>query len=327
MGRLFGEVWKEWGVDEETTHKQQAATWMMVPLGGVNLVLLKDKERSLTWDYDKARLEVLEVKDEGAKGLPREWQSLLLVPTIKESKGKATGALSEALAIAGQNSARLLAVRGKGKKGGEATIDAKAGETVKETLAVSVHPRVTLKLSFHFVKLKGAGADGKDKDLSLWTKSHVTRWVEDLNRVFTPQANVAFKQHKIAEPPVARYSGARVAYKTGQEWDAEVGKERDTSADANVFLVGNWTGISDDHYRDVKGSYIIASRDIVCDDHSSHDAFMTTLAHEMGHFLGHRKGTKFGHPDADKKHWLMTTIDWKTGIKVPRQYVLHFNPW
>ena len=38
---------------------------------------------------------------------------------------------------------------------------------------------------------------------------------------------------------------------------------------------------------------------------------MTTLAHEMGHFLGYRKGNKFGHPDADKKHWLMTTIDWK----------------
>ncbi len=52
---------------------------------------------------------------------------------------------------------------------------------------------------------------------------------------------------------------------------------------------------------------------------------MTTLAHEMGHYLGYRKGHKFGHPDSEKKHWLMSTIDWKTGAKVPRQYVLYFN--
>src|SRR4051794_38656708 len=150
MGRLFGEVWKEWGVDEESTHKNQAATWMMVPLDAVNLVLLKDKE--LTWDYDKTHIEVLEVKDHGAKSLPRDWQSRLMTPATKQDKDKATGGLAEALAIAGQQSARLLAVRGN--KGGEATIDAKSGQTTKETLAISVHPRVPLKVSFHFVKLK-----------------------------------------------------------------------------------------------------------------------------------------------------------------------------
>ncbi len=31
MGRLFGEGLEGVGVDEETTYKQQAATWMMVP--------------------------------------------------------------------------------------------------------------------------------------------------------------------------------------------------------------------------------------------------------------------------------------------------------
>lgn len=325
MGRLFGEVWREWGVDEETTYKQQAATWMMVPLKGVNLVLLKDKD--LTWDFDPNRLEVREVKDQGAKGLPRDWQSSLLTPAAKQDKAKdkATDPLTEALALAGRASARLLAVRGR--KGGEAIIEAKAGKTTKETLAVSVHPRVTLNVTFHFVKIKGGGEGGKDKELSIWNASHVSRWIEDLNRIFTPQANIAFKQHKIAEPPIARYSGAAVPYTTAEQWVAEVGKERDGTADANVFLVGKWRGISDDHYKDVNGSYIIPTRDIVLDDRSSHDPFMTTLAHEMGHFLGYRKGHKFGHPDSEKKHWLMSTIDWKTGAKVPRQYVLYFNPW
>jgi hypothetical protein len=321
MGRLFGEVWKEWGVDEESTYQRQAATWMMVPLDAVNLVLLKDNE--MTYDYDHARLEVREVKDQGAKGLPGDWQSRLVTPAAKVADG-----LTDALAIAGKQSARLLAVRGKGKRGGEAKIEAKSGQTIKETLAVSVHPRVTLKLSFHFVKLKGGGADGKGKSLSGWNTSHVTRWIDGLNQVFSPQANIGFKQHAVQEPPVDRYSGATAQYKTGEEWNTEVGHVRDGTAAANVFLVGNWRGIGEDHYKDVLGSYIIATRDIVCDDQSSHDAFMTTLAHECGHFLGHRTGNKFGHPDSDKKHWLMTTIDWKkVGVKVPRQYVLYFNPW
>jgi hypothetical protein len=154
----------------------------------------------------------------------------------------------------------------------------------------------------------------------------VGRWVDDLNRIFTPQANVAFKQQKVEEPPVDRYGGASVPYKSAEEWTVEVGHKRDKTADANVFLVGKWKGIGDDRYKDVNGSYIIATRDIVMDDRSSYDGFMTTLAHEMGHFLGYRKGNKFGHPDADKRHWLMTTIDWTKGIKVPRDYVQLFNP-
>jgi hypothetical protein len=180
-------------------------------------------------------------------------------------------------------------------------------------------------LSFHFVRIKGGGT-GKDKELSLWNTSHVSRWIDDLNRIFTPQANIAFRQHKLAEPVVDRYRGGSVPYKTAEEWTAEVGRVRDGTADANIFLVGTWKGIGDDRYKDANGSYLTTTRDIVCDDRSSYDPFMTTLAHEMGHFLGYRQGHKFGHPDPDKKHWLMTTLDWTAGVKVPRHYVLDFDP-
>ncbi len=44
--------------------------------------------------------------------------------------------------------------------------------------------RVTLNVTFHFVKIKGV-AKGKDKELSIWNASHVSRWIEDLNRIFT----------------------------------------------------------------------------------------------------------------------------------------------
>src|SRR5262249_22558463 len=105
MARLFVEVWKEWGVDEESTYKGNAATWMMVPKDAVNLVLLEDKDA--TFDYDKSRLQVMEVKDAGAKGLSKDWQAKLLTPEKKASDG-----LTKALAIAGDKSGRLLAVWG-----------------------------------------------------------------------------------------------------------------------------------------------------------------------------------------------------------------------
>jgi hypothetical protein len=251
VGRLFGEVWKEWGVDEESTHKLQAATWMMVPLDRVNLVLLKDK--ALTWEPDRAHLEVREVTSE--KSLPSGWLSKVLSPT---KTGMATGVLTGALAIAKQRSARLLAVRGI--KHGPGTIDAKAGKTTKETLAVGVHTPLNLKLSFHFVLLKDGAGAGKDKALSqIRNKSDVPQWIDHLNRIFTPQATVAFKQHTADEPPVDRYSGASVPYKSAEEWTTEVGHKRDKTADGNVFLVGRWKGISDDRYKDVNGSYIIAT--------------------------------------------------------------------
>ena len=75
-----------------------------------------------------------------------------------------------------------------------------------------------------------------------------------------------------------------------------LGHKRDKSADGNVFLVGRWKGISDDRYKDVNGSYIIGTRDIVMDDLSSYDEFMTSLGHEVGHFLGHRQASSSGIP-------------------------------
>ena len=121
-----------------------------------------------------------------------------------------------------------------------------------------------------FVKLKGGGAGGKDKSLTGWNTSHVTRWIDGLNRVFSPQANIGFKQNAVKEPPVDRYSGATAQYKTGEEWNTEVGHVRDGTADANVFLVGSWKGISEDRFQDVYGSYIHGVHDIVCDDPIDH---------------------------------------------------------
>jgi hypothetical protein len=278
-------------------------------------------DRAGDLDYDKTRIIVHEIDDF------KKLAKFSLSDGLQQSRGVqarnsagTSDPLSEAFSRATNESARLLAVYGR--KQGDAPIRAMDDRrNVKETLGVGVHPHTELKLNFIFPALINGSAKPTPLSKSRFT-SDVKKWIGDLNGIFKPQANISFKSHVIKEPPVPRYSGS---YKDAQAWTNEIGHLRET-ADANVFLVGSWKGIGDDGYKDPYGSYIISTRDIVCDDRPSYDFFMTTLAHEVGHFLGYRRNLKFGHPDGDKKHYLMTTVNWRNGMKIPRQYVLDFNP-
>ncbi len=270
----------------------------MVPFNGVNYVYLRDG-KGLTLDFDKNRVTVNE---------------------IKKADGAAEQPLAEAVSRAAKESAQLLAV--SGKQQGETFIHAKAGRTTKETLVVGVHPKLELRLAFNFVMLKNGT---EQKALSEKRKrSHVPQWIADLNRIFTSQANIVFRQHSVREPPVDRYQGGSIVYKTAEDWSKEVGKVRDSTADSNIFLVGKWKGVSDDTYMDANGTYIVSTKDIICDDRPSYDLFITTLAHELGHFLARRRNLAYGHPGS--KHSLLVTLNWKDGIKIPKQFVFDFNP-
>lgn len=270
----------------------------MVPFNGVNHVYLRDG-KDLTLDFDKNRLAVNE---------------------IKKADGVVEKALAEAVSRAAKESAQLLAVGGKQQ--GETFIHAKAGRSTKETLVVGVHPKLELKLAFNFVMLKNGA--GKKALSETRKRSHVTQWIADLNRIFTPQANIVFKQHSIREPSVDRYQGSSIVYKTAEDWSKDVGKVRDKTADSNIFLVGKWKGVGDDMYKDVNGTYIVSTKDIICDDRPSYDLFITTLAHELGHFLSRRRNLAYGHPGP--KNSLLVTLNRKDGIKIPKQFVFDFNP-
>ncbi len=308
MARHFKEVWQDAGVDEDATHSQNAATWMMVPHKGTNYVYLVDG-KGLTWASDpKKKVEIREIKP-----LDRTIEKLTVA-------GIKSLSVSEALARAPQKSARLLAVAGKVQ--GPTEIPLMSGRNIQDTLLIDVVPRLDIKPRFHFLKVK----NGKEytRLSQSWNPAHVPRWIEDLNRIFGAQANILFTPLPTKEPPVDTYTGGSSVYETTEEWSKEVGHHRDSGADTNVFLVGKWKGMGNDRYKDVLGTYVIATKDIVCDDRDSHDAFMTTLAHELGHFLAHRRNLNYGHPG--KKNSLFITVNWKNGVKIPRQLVNDFNP-
>jgi hypothetical protein len=322
MTRHFREVWRERGVDEVVSfHKKRGdpimdGTWAMVPLkrkgdqGDRNFVLLRDGQ-GLDLHYDKSRLDVTEIKNR------KQAESMVLPDALRSDKD----ALGVAFDAAAKASDRLFSI--SGLKDGETYVDLKDSKGIRETLAVTVHPRREFTLNFNFVAIKN-GSD-KAKQLSGRDKSHVPQWIADLNRIFTLQANVAFKSNLVEELPVPSYRGASMVYPKVADWDAEIGMYRKKGADANVFLVGKWKGIGEDQYKDVNGTFIRASHDIIMDDRPNYDLFMTTLPHELGHFLGYARGVGYGH--VGPKNSLLITLDRKNGIKITKDSVYHFNPW
>jgi hypothetical protein len=104
-----------------------------------------------------------------------------------------------------------------------------------------------------------------------------------------------------------------------KQWQS-LGLKPPPGAAVNIFLVGTWIGDQNDPL----GSFIKATKHIVVDDQKTHDEIVTTMAHEIGHFLG--ASVNFGHPDAGEKTFLMTTVDWRVGAHIPQEYAQHFNP-
>ena len=329
MSLAFSEVWRDSGVDEGSKAHPAA---VMVPAKGANLVMLTGASAQLQFKPDPhftvrevtrtskaaiqtAKREVPELamrsKSEDAAG------PFVLMPLFGEMMGELFARempgrkLDDALARATSTSTRLLLVEGKRRGLGRLTVKSGGREA---SMQVWVRDSRSIQTSFHFVQ--DIGPDGKARPRSIWQAAAASQWIARLNDIYTPQTNISFKLHAAAPLPVPQTLPDRLAL---DQWLPLAIKARGGAA-ANVFLVGNWIGDGNDPL----GSFIKATKDIVVDDHKTHDDIITTIAHEIGHLLG--ASVNFGHPDPAEKGFLMTTLNWRRGAHIPQAYAQHFNP-
>ena len=329
MSLAFSEVWRDSGVDEGSKAHPAA---VMVPAKGANLVMLTGASAQLQFKPDPhftvrevtrtskaaiqtAKREVPELamrsKSEDAAG------PFVLMPLFGEMMGELFARempgrkLDDALARATSTSTRLLLVEGKRRGHGRLTVKCGSSEA---SMQVWVRDSRSIQTSFHFVQ--DIGPDGKARQRSIWQAAAASQWIARLNDIYTPQTNISFKLHAAAPLPVPQTLPDRLAL---DQWLPLAIKARGGAA-ANVFLVGNWIGDGNDPL----GSFIKATKDIVVDDHKTHDDIITTIAHEIGHLLG--ASVNFGHPDPAEKGFLMTTLNWRRGAHIPQAYAQHFNP-
>lgn len=308
----FGQVWKEWGVDDELS-----TPWMMVPRNGFNLVILRDGKDLTTVPENKQLIDVIDISDPQSSA-SRSFLSKLqahssLPPVIKDTLPIL---FSGVLTLASLASIRLFIVTGKSV--GETIIKANDRRGVeKARINVSVKRRRTVKVAFNFVK--HTDASGKEVNHTSKDPSQADQWIDGMNSIFAPQTNILFEKH---DARWVKYKGTLDGVVRSKHLD-DIFKERhpDSAVEMNIFLVGEWEKDSIST-ADVSQAVTVDFKNILCEDDTKDDT-ATTLAHEALHFLlreGHHTYAK------EKVHWLMEQVDFRTGHKIPKEQADKVNP-
>ena len=207
----------------------------------------------------------------------------------------------------------------------------------KAELKFSVHGDRSFKITFFFL----CDLDGQNppKPRSVFSQKDATGWIEKLNQVYGPQANIWFEPGKhmpLAIPGLDAVVTADHAQMLAEHKDTQVaaGKTKESKAPIRVFLAGPSLRSSDKSHP--AGFYHIASKVILLKDQQEpapssegpKSLMLKTLAHEIGHFLTYLQGNGQGHDFFQSTGYLNDILNTMDGsnIKISRQRVLDWNP-
>ncbi|MEN3381740.1 MAG: hypothetical protein V7608_1784, partial [Hyphomicrobiales bacterium] len=207
----------------------------------------------------------------------------------------------------------------------------------KAELKFSVHGSRTFNISFFFL----SDLDGQNRSTprSAFSQKDAPGWVEKLNQVYGPQANIWFELGKnmpLAISGLDKVVTSDHAKMLAEHKDTQVasGKTKDSKAPIRVFLAG--PALQSNDKSEPFGFYHIDSKVILLKDQQEPkpgsegptSLMLKTLAHEIGHFLnylqGHGQGHDFFH-DTGYAGDILNTVD-GGNIKISRQRVLDWNP-
>ena len=209
----------------------------------------------------------------------------------------------------------------------------------KAELKFSVHGLRTFNISFFF--LHDLDAQNRPTPRTRFTEKDAKGWVEQLNDVYGPQANIWFELGKnmpLAVSGLGDVVSSDNAQMLAGHKDAQVaaGKTKELKAPIRVFLAGPTIRSIDTSHPN--GFYHIATKVILMKDQTDPNFWETgdgraslmlkTLAHEIGHFLNYFQGAGEGHDYFLKSGYvsdILNTMDGRN-IKISRQRVLDWNP-
>lgn len=214
---------------------------------------------------------------------------------------------------------RLLKIAGK--LYGRTYLEVRDGNVLKTRLEVEVKKQKDVSLAFNFV------AD-KANHTTIKNPSDVPEWMKKLNEIFHPQTNILFTHRSTRSVRINNNLGPEVdsidENLSGWEWDAIV-KERDASADVNLFFVWKLVAHSSEGAAFPKGSAF--GKDCLISDHIKRplEIEVLVMAHEIGHILGIRDDQHFYHPN-NKGKFVMYYKSSFAGAEIPKIHTNMVNP-
>ncbi|WP_175361066.1 hypothetical protein [Bradyrhizobium sp. STM 3843] len=270
-----------------------AQSFMIVPRGGFNLVCLRDS-KDVHLAYDRDRLQVEDVRLDQVERVAQDYIKTRYGEQKSQERDDQLLRLRTALYATAppEASARGLKVSAKGT--GIPQIKATRGNT-EIRLDVAILPRKDFKIAFKF--LKQLDQTGKVINATKWTPDDVPWFLTRLNWTFGAQTNIFFTSVEASWITVQKALGPKISRDAFRK-DIVPFKRR--GADLTCFLVGDYDAMANE----AAGEYLPDEQVFVVVDQGNPpvfdrgEAFIGVMAHEIGHFLLHKRNLPgSGHHD------------------------------
>jgi hypothetical protein len=270
-----------------------AQSFMIVPRGGFNLVCLRDS-KDVRLSYDRDRLQVDDVRLEDVERVALEYINIRYGKQKNQERDDQLLRLRTALFATArpEGLARGLKVSAKGV--GIPELKGMRGN-IGVRLEVAILPRKDFTIAFKF--LRHLDQSGKVINATKWTPDDVPWFLTRLNWTFGAQANIFFIPVEATWFTVQKALGLKISRDAFRK---DIVPHKKRGADLTCFLVGDYDATA----TEAAGQYLPDEQVFVVVDQGNPpvfdygEAFIGVMAHEIGHFLHHKRNIPgSGHHD------------------------------
>jgi hypothetical protein len=296
-----------------------AQSFMIVPREGFNLVCLRDsKDVHLSYDVYRLQVDIVHLKD--VERVAQEYINTRFGEQRSQEREDQLLRLRTALYATArpEGLARALKVSAKGV--GIPELKAMRGNTGIR-LEVAILPRKDFTIAFKF--LKHLDQSGKVINATKWTPDDVPWFLTRLNWTFGAQTNIFFTPVDATWITVQKALGPKISRDVFRK-DIVPFKRR--GAHLTCFLVGDYDAMDNE----AAGEYLPDEQVCVVVDQGNPpvfdygEAFIGVMAHEVGHFLHHKRNLPAsGHHD---RNGILLSSGMES-LSLDKQLVINLNAW
>jgi hypothetical protein len=251
---------------------------------GFNLVCLRDS-KDVGLSYDRNRLQVDDVGLEDVERVARDYIDTRLGKQKSQERDDQLLRLRTALYATARPDGLARGLKVTAKDVGLPELKAVRGN-ISVRLEVGILPRKDFKIAFKF--LKHLDPSNKVVNATKWTPDDVPWFIAGLNWTFGAQANIFFTPVDSTWITVQKALGPKISRDVFRN---DIVPLKSRGADLTCFLVGDYDAKDDE----AAGEFLPDQQVCVVVDQGNPpvfdygEAFIGVMAHEVGHFLHHKR--------------------------------------